>query len=129
MPWIGFERLAGALAALARPATDVYNGASKSKADKAAAHTDGQTKYKPAKQADKPPEVARATAASQIMSLEAEPPLAWVASRSAWRCEADTHIALTLSDGTAARHVYDQGTLIPVAAGLVHFPAGREGSG
>jgi hypothetical protein len=126
MAWIGFEKLAGALAVMARPLSELYSGSAKKEADKAAAQADGQAKYGPPKQSDEPPGVARAAAVAQILKIEAEPPLVWVAPRAAWRCDADaTTISVTLADGSATRHVYERGTMIPVAAGMVHFPADR----
>lgn len=124
MAWIGFEKLAGALAVMARPLSDLYTDSSKREADKAAAQADGQAKYGPPKKPDEPPAVARAAAVGQILRIEAEPPLVWVAPRSAWRCDSDeTRVAVKLADGSEAEHVYERGTLIPVAAGMVHFPS------
>lgn len=129
MAWIGFKKLAGALAALARPASEVYNGASKREADKAAAQTDGETAHRPPRRQEGPPSVARAASVGQIVELRAEPPLAWIAARAAFRCEAEsTEVAVVLADGSRARHVYAQGTLIPVAGGLIHFPSSERAS-
>lgn len=123
MAWIGFEKLAGALAVVARPLSDLYSDSSKREADKAASHADGQVKYGPPKQAESLPGVSRAASVAQILRIEAEPPLSWVATRSAFRCEGDeTRVSVTHSDGAASEHLYEGGTLIPVAAGLVHFP-------
>jgi hypothetical protein len=126
MAWIGFEKLAGALAVMARPLSELYSDSAKKHADKAAAQADGQTKYGPPKKPDEPPGVARAAAVAQIVRIEAEPPLVWLAPRAAWRCDAEeTTVSVQLADGSSTRHVYERGTLIPVAAGMVHFPVDR----
>jgi hypothetical protein len=126
MAWIGFEKLAGALAVVARPLSDLYTDSSKRQADKAAAQADGQVKYAPPKNEEAPPAVVRATAVGQIVRIEAEPPLVWVAPRASWRCDGDeTRISVKLADGSVTKHVYERGTLIPIAAGMVHFPADR----
>lgn len=126
MAWIGFDTFAGVIALVARPLSELYSDSSKREADKAAAQADGQAKYGPPKQPDEPPVVVRAAAVAQILSIDAEPALAWVAPRAAWRCEGDaTRISVTLADGSESQHVYERGTLIPIAGGMVHFPIGR----
>ncbi len=127
MAWIGLEKLAGALAVMARPLSDLYSDSAKREADKAAAQADGQTKYGPPKKPDAPPAVSRAASVAQIVRIEAEPPLEWIAARAAWRCDGETtRVSVTLADGSGAQHVYERGTLIPIAAGMVHFPAPKD---
>lgn len=123
MPWIGFEKLAAALEALAKPVSEAYGASSEREADKAVGRSEREAKHHPKTRPEAAPNVARATAVGQILSIEAEPPLAWIAPRAAWRCEGEaTRVSVKLADGTAARHTYERGTLIPVAAGMVHFP-------
>jgi hypothetical protein len=124
----GFERLAGAVAEVARPLAELYDGKSKRHADDAASKADGQTKYGPPKRAPEPPRVAQAASVAQVLRVEAEPALVWEAGRAAWRCAGDdTRVSVQFADGSVARHVYARDTLIPVAAGMIHFPGDSAG--
>jgi hypothetical protein len=46
----------------------------------------------------------------------------WDRTAQAWTCPEATTLTVTFADGGERRFTYDAGTVIPVAAGMVHFP-------
>jgi hypothetical protein len=66
--------------------------------------------------------VAAIASTGQVVRLFADPPVCWDSSAEAWTCPEATTLSVTFSDGDERAFRYPAGTIIPVAAGLIHFP-------
>ncbi len=102
-------------------------GPSKKQIDQSVQQADGQAAVAPGADRAAPAEsapapIATSASTSQIVRLAAEPPLEWDRNAEAWTCPSATTLVVTFADGGERSFQYDAGTVIAIAAGMIHFP-------
>jgi hypothetical protein len=121
--FVTLSRLGIMLADLAGP---LFGGTpAKATVDKTVKEVEGQVDPKVRAGGDPSPEplaISAVVSTSQVIRMNATPPVAWDSTASAWMCESDTCLQVAFADGVAQTYRYPEGTAIRVAAGMIHFP-------
>ena len=127
MAALSLHSLALLLVEAAEPLLGGRSTPTKKHVDSAVKEAEGQTKIaEPAAAAEPAPRavlaVADAVSTGQVVRLSAEPPIEWDAAAAAWTCPEPTRLSVACADGQERVYHYPSGTVIPVAAGMIHFP-------
>lgn len=120
--FVTLSRLGSMLAGVAEPL--LSETPAKSTVDKTVKEAEGQVDptTRDAEAGSPLTEVSAVVSTGQVVRMNATPAVHWDGAASAWICAGDTSVVVAFADGAEQTYEYSEGTAIPVAAGMIHFP-------